>query len=382
MMAIDPRIAMGVQVPNVGSSIQLFQNTLNNIQSRKMNEQAMAQNEVMNPLRQQQAQQTVDINQSNLNTDAENKIIQSLADFEPTLRPFLESGNNIGGLQALQTRKQNLLTRGGNPQEIAVLDEAIEELSNGSPDNVLRSLDVVKSEAVNRGLIGGQSGVPTALRTRQALLNDLNSGDPDTVNSARVALGLDPSGGGSAAERIATDKTLGGAVADQEAAEVTATESAKQPIQVKTEALKAAQKRSEAAIDTLANVRSEISNLDAAIEAIDSGAASGKVSNWFPSFKADTIKLRNAASRLGLDVVSATTFGALSEGELKLAMDVAVPTDLQPAELKEWLTTRKNARVKLANELEKMAIALGSGEMTSSEYLKKQKEGDPLGLGL
>jgi hypothetical protein len=50
-MAIDPRIAMGVQAPNLQTSLNLFQNTLNNIQNRKMNDQSMAQNELMNPLR-------------------------------------------------------------------------------------------------------------------------------------------------------------------------------------------------------------------------------------------------------------------------------------------------------------------------------------------
>jgi hypothetical protein len=279
----------------------------------------------------------------------------------------------------LQTRKQDLLSRGVT--DTTQTDEAIQAITNGDPDQVLQSLNVAQREAVNRGLTNNPQSMLTAgERDRQSLSQGFT--DEEKIKARRIEAGLSPRAGMSAQERIATNEDLGRAVVGQEAAEVTATESAKQPIKVRTEALLAAQKRSESAIDTITNVRSEITNLDSAIEAIESGAESGKVSNWFPSFRSETLKLQNAASRLGLNVVTATTFGALSEGELKLAMDVAVPTGLQPKELKEWLTVRKNARVKLSNELEKMAIALGSGEMTSSEYLKKQKESDPLGLGL
>ena len=101
-----------------------------------------------------------------------------------------------------------------------------------------------------------------------------------------------------------------------------------------------------------------------------------------PSFRKSTIKLESAAKRLGLNVVTATTFGALSEGELKLAMDVAVPRDLQPQDLKDWLVVRRDARIKLSRELENMAIALGTEGITGAEYLKRQRENDPLGLGL
>lgn len=148
---IDPRIAMGAQAPNLQSSLSLFQNTLNNIQGRKMNEQAIAQNEAINPLRQQQAQQSVDMNQSAIDTGRQNEIIRSIADFAPTLKPLLESGNNLGALQALQARKQDLQARGTDTTQT---DEAIQELTNGNPDSVLQALDIAEREAVNRGLVG------------------------------------------------------------------------------------------------------------------------------------------------------------------------------------------------------------------------------------
>ena len=87
-MAIDPRIAMGAQAPNLQSSIGLFQNTLNNIQNRKMNDQTMAQNKELQPLRVEQAQQGLDINQGKLDTNRQNELIRSIVDFSPTLKPL------------------------------------------------------------------------------------------------------------------------------------------------------------------------------------------------------------------------------------------------------------------------------------------------------
>lgn len=121
----------------------------------------------------------------------------------------------------------------------------------------------------------------------------------------------------------------------------------------------------------LKNIKSSIGTINEALSAIDKGAQSGFVDKFFPSFRESTIALENAAQRMGLDVISATTFGALSEGELKLAMDTAMPKNLNPKELKKWLTDRKKAKTKLANELTKMAITLGKGKTTIAEYLEQ-----------
>lgn len=139
----------------------------------------------------------------------------------------------------------------------------------------------------------------------------------------------------------------------------------------RVESLKDARQISKNSFEQLKNVKSSISTINEAIKAIDDGAESGIIDKYLPSFKESTIALENAAQRMGLDVVSATTFGALSEGELRLAMDTAMPPNLQPKELRTWLTNRKKAKNKLANELTKMAITLGKGKTTIAEYLEK-----------
>jgi len=140
---------------------------------------------------------------------------------------------------------------------------------------------------------------------------------------------------------------------------------------IRKELLKQAADVSRESFDQLKTVRSQIGNFDEAIRALESGAQSGPFQQMLPSIRQSTIELENAAQRLGLDVISATTFGALSEGELRLAMSTAVPLSLEPAALKDWLIKKKKAQQKLGSELYKMATTLGKGKTTVAEYLEQ-----------
>lgn len=135
--------------------------------------------------------------------------------------------------------------------------------------------------------------------------------------------------------------------------------------------LEDAAKVSRESFDQLKTVRSQIGNFDTAIKALEQGAQSGPFQQMLPSIQQSTIELENAAQRLGLDVISATTFGALSEGELRLAMNTAVPLNLEPKALKKWLQDKKKAQQKLGSELYKMATTLGKGKTTIAEYLEQ-----------
>jgi hypothetical protein len=126
--------------------------------------------------------------------------------------------------------------------------------------------------------------------------------------------------------------------------------------------------------DKIAKVRKSILNIDDAIAAIDSGAATGKVESFMPSIRAASVELDNIAGRMGLDIVGATTFGALSESELKFALDVALPRNLNETELRQWLVDKKVVQDKLRSELNKSAIFLNKGG-TIGELL--QQRGQP-----
>ncbi len=69
--------------------------------------------------------------------------------------------------------------------------------------------------------------------------------------------------------------------------------------------------------------------------------------SFLPSFKAASVELDNIQKSMALDVIGATTFGALSEGELNLAKEVALPTGLDTPQLIDHLNKRKEAQNKL-----------------------------------
>jgi hypothetical protein len=121
-------------------------------------------------------------------------------------------------------------------------------------------------------------------------------------------------------------------------------------------------KLAEASANTVASARSNIATLDRAIELVEEeGANTGVIASQLPSWNASTVELNNLQGQLTIDVIGAVTFGALSEGELKLAMDIALPTGLDEKELADWLRRKKTAQQKLANYHSKKARFFSDG---------------------
>jgi len=133
--------------------------------------------------------------------------------------------------------------------------------------------------------------------------------------------------------------------------------------------VKAAVNKGAKAFDKIQTLGTAISNYDEAIAAIDAGAETGVIDSLLPSFKTASIELDNVVKRLGLDVVGNTTFGALSESELKFALAAAIPTNLQPAELKEWLIAKRDAQKKVKARVEEAASFLSTGTHTLTDWI-------------
>ena len=68
-------------------------------------------------------------------------------------------------------------------------------------------------------------------------------------------------------------------------------------------------------------------------------------------------------------MIGSVTFGALSAGEMQLAMDTAVPSGLAPPELKIWLTRKREAQRKMLIALQEAAIHFAS-RGTQEEYYR------------
>ena len=125
------------------------------------------------------------------------------------------------------------------------------------------------------------------------------------------------------------------------------------------------------AFTSVNKVRKNISNLDSAIAALDAGANSGVISSKFPNWKASTIELQNIQRQLGLDVIGSVTFGALSEGELSLALETALPLNMEEADLKDWLQRKKASQAKLADYLQQQAQFLSVPGRTIGQWLEE-----------
>ena len=136
------------------------------------------------------------------------------------------------------------------------------------------------------------------------------------------------------------------------------------------------------AFTTLGNIRSNITNLDKVATLLDKpGVSTGVIESQLPTWDASTIELRNMRSRLGLDVVGSVTFGALSEGELNLALDVALPTNLSPPDLKRWVLSKKAAQEKLSNYFSEQVRFLSIPGNTLGDWEQHQINRSRMGAG-
>lgn len=138
--------------------------------------------------------------------------------------------------------------------------------------------------------------------------------------------------------------------------------------QGKKEAFKIAASKAETASKAIGQLRENIRNYKEGIEAIDEGAQSGFFVQYLPSITEASIKLDNVINRLGLDVVGSVTFGALSAGELRMAMSTAAPTNMQPEYLKKWFEERIKAKENLLKIQEDMVRFFGAGDKTLKDY--------------
>lgn len=126
--------------------------------------------------------------------------------------------------------------------------------------------------------------------------------------------------------------------------------------------------------DELNTVTGNIANVDNALAAIEGGAQSGFIYNMLPDITVASASLRNAMNRMGLNVISSVTFGALSESEMRVAMETAVPQNLRPPELQEWLENYRSAQVKARQALENAARFLSQPGNTLNQWLNMSQE--------
>ena len=126
------------------------------------------------------------------------------------------------------------------------------------------------------------------------------------------------------------------------------------------------------AFETIPKIQGNVRNIDRALSALDAGAKTGAIQRFLPSITSASKQLDQIQNELGLDIVGATTFGALSEGELKLALETALPTGLDEPALKQWLMDKKVGQEKLIAYFQDQIDFLDQGG-TVPQFVRRQK---------
>jgi hypothetical protein len=129
----------------------------------------------------------------------------------------------------------------------------------------------------------------------------------------------------------------------------------------------------------LANVNSMLDNFGSAKEALRSAIDQGKnvtgfLIQYFPNVSLEAQELALAQTNLGLDVIGSVTFGALSKGELDLALSKDMPLNLNEPQLLEYIERRESALRKMKFELRKAAIYQSKSGNKVEDYIKMMEE--------
>ncbi len=376
-MAIDANliqrgIMAGIQanqpVTNLLSGVQTGQGFLQNQQNLQRGD---IQNQILQqqaPLQQQQLEQGVALNEQKLRLQQE--VVNALG--VPDVPTAKEVAFNIAKVAQLPDIDV--------PAQLERI-KANAQINNRTTDNIDELISAYQRDPVKgrqllnaslqafqqTDLLSAPGGTLTA--GEQEFESSISGfSEKDKVKARRIKTGLEPRAIGSSIQTIA-DKNLAEKIGDTEA---TIAERKKFGELTGSSRSKAIDK----GFESIQKIDKNIKNIDKAIAEIDNGAQTGAIeSRFFPSFKAATIKLEQIQKELGLDVISAVSFGALSEEELKLALKTALPTDLEPAELRQDLVARKTAQTKLRAYYREQMDFLDSGGSISGFLRQKERSG-------
>jgi hypothetical protein len=277
---------------------------------------------------------------------------------------YATAAENAGDAAGAASARAGLeLLKGGDQ---ASIDRAVTVLGNSlmviDPDAARSALGQTSGASVQSQEAIGPFVLRLTMRDGTTVLQDTRTGQPIAADAAQSAIDeslaaeREQRGGIKAEERTAVlgaDISMGGEV-----------EATKQLASAQVEFAKSA-------IEGSNTVLKNINTLDEAIAAIDAGGKAGSVQKYLPNVSQASATLGNAMDRLGLDVIGSVTFGALSEGELRLAMDTAVPRNLDEGPLRAWLVEKREAQEKVRAALTEQARFLSNPKNTLEMWVDK-----------
>ncbi len=215
---IDPRIGLSpVMVPSVSKALNIYDNALLSAEARKQRELEAPMRQRLLEAQTQQAEQGATTGQQQIEQEKQNSIIRSIAEFSPIIKPLLENAVKTGDTAEAQTAlTQRLIQLQKQGRDTTETVEAITQLRNGNPQQVLAEVNAIDAAAQQRGLnLGPQKSV--GQQEFSSLITQAQ-GDPESLETkaARIKLGLDPRATGSAQITTATTPGLTETVAESD----------------------------------------------------------------------------------------------------------------------------------------------------------------------
>lgn len=263
-------------------------------------------------------------------------------------------------------QKQGFVVPGSNNQTIAFLEQ---KAAQGDP-NAQAALALVET-------LGAGEAIKTYINATST-----NAANKTAANTKSYPNGLTISVFQDGTKQVVspTGEILTGASATEAIQAAQADELRQAELtefKTKTAAAKAGMVQS--TVNNILNVDSSLRNMARAKNALRTAIANGQnitglVTQFFPDVSVEAAELRNARNALGLDVVGSVTFGALSKGELDLALSQGLPLGLNEPQLLEFIERREAAMRKYRQSLMEAARIYADPEQNFDDYLKSLEE--------
>lgn len=282
------------------------------------------------------------------------------------VRSVVQGAAEIQGLPVeqqvakLQARKQRLIASGKPTNDT---DEHLNLLMSGRIDEANALTDQSVDMGGRLGLLETEGGELSAGQREFASLSEgLSDEDKDTAR--RIELGLLPRAVGSAVQTI-SDKGIEDRIGEVESVIAQRKKFGEQTGLSRAQTI-------DSSFVKINKIDQGVRNINRAIAAIEGGAGTGAIQRYLPSIRASSVALDNIQKSMALDVIGAVTFGALSQGELNLAKEVALPTGLDDKQLMQHLAEKKDAQIKLRDYFKDQIDFLDQGG-TVAGFLRDQE---------
>ena len=258
--------------------------------------------------------------------------------------------------------ERKVLNRGKN-NTIAYL----QKLADGGDNTAAAALRLVDSQGPAQAI----KSYMTARSANSAAANKTAASTKTYSNGLTVSLFQD----GTKQVRDGTGALLTGPAAT-EAIKVAQADEIEQGrlLEFETKSASAKAGMVQSTVSSIINVDSSLRNYAKAKRSIrdairDNKDISGFLTQYFPDISVEAAELTNARNALGLDVVGSVTFGALSKGELDLALSQGLPLGLNEPQLLEYIERRELALKKYRQSLMEAARIYADPQKDFNDYL-------------